>query len=168
VTFAAEILTDGELSASRAREKWAETAESQARKVKVKGKALFLHGMKDGKLTLAYYQSYGNDICDTVFTGELSEYDDGKSQLYGKVTASPAMKRFAVGIGAGIIPLLALVFAVGYYGFGVYLPSVVYYAGVAAAAVSAVMSLAVDKNKTKLISEYLYNFLKEDKHDEGD
>jgi len=165
VTFAVSVLTDGELSANRARLKWSETIEAQSRKAKIKGKALFLHGMKGGKFTLAYYQSYGTDWCDTVFTGEIAEYDDGKSQIFGKVTASPAMKRFAVGAAVGIIPLLLLIFVVSYYGFGVYLPSVVYYGGIAAAAVSAVMSLAVDKNKTKIISEYLYNFLKEDQHE---
>lgn len=167
VTFSTEILTDGEISVDEARRKWNETAESQARKTKVKGKALFLHGVKGNKFTLFYHQSYGTDWCDTVFTGEIAEYDDGKSQIFGKVTASPTMKKFAAGLAIGTVPVLLTIWIV-LYCFGVYMPALVSYAVIVIAAVSAVMSLAVDKGKAKIITEYLYEFLKEAEHDEGD
>ncbi|MCL2071582.1 MAG: hypothetical protein FWH07_05030 [Oscillospiraceae bacterium] len=177
--FSAEIILDGAVSSSEARTNWKNAVESDAHKVKVKGKTLFLHSYKDNRCVLHYYQSYGRDFCDTMFIGEIFEYGEGGSQITGKITASTAMKRFAWIMIAASLPLAFLFNAVLYYSL-IFLDKLNPYITTArdtglygiftfaAAAITSViigiMCLIVDKRKLKAITDYLYNFLKESEY----
>ncbi|MCL2754724.1 MAG: hypothetical protein FWD35_03270, partial [Oscillospiraceae bacterium] len=115
--FKADIVLDGELSPEKAREKWKQTALDVGKRInrgkKVKGSPMYIHShdSKTRRYILYYYHNYGGDFCDTMFTGEIFEYDDGKCQISGRVTASRFMKRFAVVLAALSLPL-ALVLTV--------------------------------------------------------
>jgi hypothetical protein len=180
--FSTEIILDGAIPSSDARQKWKKAIESNARKAKIKGKILFLHSLKDNKYILHYYQSYGRDFCDTMFTGEIFEYDDNKSQITGKITAPVTMKRFAWGLIAASLPLAFLLNVILYYAVphftitqGMDMPETGYngvfiFGGTALALIAiAVMSLMVDKRKAKAVMDYLHEFLQnnEGEHDNG-
>ena len=172
--FSLEIVVDGKISSTEAREKWEQTMDSSARKAKIKGKPLFLHSRhakQRHKYVLHYYQSYGRDFCDTMFTGEIFEYDDGKSQITGKITTSTSMKRFAAALFILAIPL-AFLFNVGLYHLAPYLtflPSLnelFTFIGAALVIISiGIMCLIIDKRKIRKITDYLHEFLQEESDD---
>ncbi|MCL1904151.1 MAG: hypothetical protein FWF94_07025 [Oscillospiraceae bacterium] len=178
--FSTEIILDGEIPSTDAKLKWERAAESGARVGRVKGKALFLHSHKEHKYSLHYYQSYGKDLCDIMFTGEIFEYDEGKSQISGKITVSEAMKLFAWIIIIASFPLALLFnlilyyitpFVEGYMPFLTKLPETGYngvfsFAGAAVALVIVgIMSLKVDKRKVKTVMDYLHEFLQREEEE---
>jgi hypothetical protein len=176
--FSQEILLDGKISSAAARERWEQAADSGARRAKVKGKALYLHSrtgsLGTGKYVLHYYQAYGNDFCDAVFTGEIYEYDEGQSQITGKITVSRSMKLFAVLLMVFSFPLALIIEAILYYTTPFmevipFMPANFAFNQifvVAAATISliliAVMCLFVDKRRVKEIMDYLHEFLREE------
>ena len=164
--FSAEVILDSPLSTAQAGQKWKQEVESCARKGKTKGKALFLHSFKEGKCVLHYYQNYGGDFCDTVFTGEISEYDNG-SQITGNVTVPKSMRWFAAALIVASIPLSILFNFILYrvvpsLSGSSYMIEVSTFVGAMLALIAiAIMSLMTDKRKVKVIMDYLHEFLRE-------
>ncbi|MDR0222972.1 MAG: hypothetical protein LBI38_05515 [Oscillospiraceae bacterium] len=172
VKLSVDILLDGNIPPGEVRRKWEETADFQTKETPVKGKPFFRHGKKGGKFTLSYYRSYGSDICDAAFKGEIYEYGDGGCCAKGKITSSPQVRIIAAVIFAvGIILALLCPVALENLPFGGIDPNTgrknaaeilpVYPAlGITAAslAVSA-MSLAVDRRKARAITDYLQEFI---------
>ncbi|MCL1789393.1 MAG: hypothetical protein FWG33_03465 [Oscillospiraceae bacterium] len=178
--FSTEIILDGEIPSGDARQKWKKEVESDARKGKIKGKALFLHSHKNNKLVLRYYQSYGKDFCDTMFTGEIFSYDDGKSQITGKITVPETMRRFAWGLIAASFPIALLFNLILYFTapfFEEYMPflpklpetgynGVFTFSGaVLILIIIGIMCLTVDKRKIKSVVDYLHEFLQEEQEE---
>jgi hypothetical protein len=171
--FKAEIVLDGELSSADAQQKWEDTALKEARKARVKGKPLYIHARSRGKYVLYYYHNFGGDFCDTMFTGEIFEYDEGKSQITGKITASTAMKRFAVVLFLLSLPL-ALLFDMLMLYLIPYLQIMESYENnqlfqifafggtVVTINAIAVLSLCIDNRRVHNIMEYLNDFLKDE------
>jgi hypothetical protein len=171
--FSSEIVLAGDITTGEARQKWEQAAVSNARKSKIKGKPLFLHSQKKGKYVLHYYQSYGNDVCDAMFTGEIFDYDGGGCQVTGKVTVSSFMKRFAAVLAVAAFPLAILFGIVLRYVLILFDQSNAYereliqdFFAVCGAffviAGIAVMCLIVDKRRVQSIMEYLNNFIKKE------
>jgi hypothetical protein len=172
--FKAEIVLDGELTSAQAREKWEHTATAEARKKKVRGKATYVHSTsaKTRKYILYYYHNYGGDFCDTMFTGEIFEYDEGRCQVSGKVTASTAAKRFAGVLIAFSIPLAFLFNMIMYYATPhleilPFMPSgfkynelFVFIGAILVINAIAILSLCVDNRRVRNITDYLHEFLK--------
>jgi len=176
--FKTEITLEGELSSQAAREKWEQTSLEVGKKVnkrkKKRGSPLFVHSKYKGKYVLYYYHNYGGDFCDTMFTGEIFEYDEGKCQVTGFVTASTSLRRFAVALFALAAPL-ALGFTLLVYYIAPFLEvapllsegfehniGLVFVGAVAAVAAIAVLCLFVDNRRVKSILDYLNEFLKEE------
>jgi hypothetical protein len=176
--FSQEIVLDGHITSAEAREKWADEVESGARKAKVKGKSLYLHSYeKTSKLlkkcVLYYYRDYGRDFCDSMFTGEIFEYEDGGCQITGVVTVPKAMKRFAIALIALSLPLARLfneiLFAVSpllninFYTLDRTTFEVMTFIIVALTFITiGFMCMVVDKNKVNGIIEYLHGFLRDE------
>jgi hypothetical protein len=173
--FKAEIVLDGELTTEQAREKWEQTATAQARGAKVRGKAVYIHSRspKSGKYILYYYHNFGGDFCDTMFTGEIFEYDEGKCQVLGHVTASTGIRRFSRALMILSVPLGFLFNVIMYY-LTPYLAVLPFMPGdprgysetfMFAGAVLvinaiAVLCLFVDNRRVRSITDYLHTFLK--------
>jgi len=180
--FSAEILIDGELSSKQARNKWEKVALKTAmqinkrsrKKANGKGRALYVHttSTKDRKYVLYYHHNYGSDFCDTMFKGEIFDYDDGKCQILGKVTASTGIKRFSRIIMLLSIPL-AILFNQLFYFVGSrveilpFMPhgyeyNALYIFGGTILTLNAIaiMCLCIDNKKVRAISDYLNEFLK--------
>jgi uncharacterized protein YjeT (DUF2065 family) len=180
--ISAEIVVDGNITPEEARLKWEQTAVSSSRKVKIKGKSLFLHLKKDGKYVLQYYQNYGSDVCDAVFIGDIYEYDENGSQITGKVKAPRSMKILSIILFVLALPIAVLINTLLYY----VLPTLsqpkmaddMIYMGDAVLElltiagsglviiVIGVMCLIVDKRKVSAIIDYLYNFLRRDNRED--
>jgi len=176
--FKSEIVVDGVIPTSHARSKWEHAVRSGATRMKIKGKALFLHSYsKDNRCVLNYYQNYGGDFCSATFTGEIFDYDEGKSQITGNVTASASVKRFAWGLLAASLPSALLFSALLFFSTpflresvpflqGLLLFSdnvVVSFAGTMLVLTAiAIMCFVVDKRRSKEIMDYLHKFLQED------
>ncbi|MCL2037359.1 MAG: hypothetical protein FWG83_08265 [Oscillospiraceae bacterium] len=185
--FSPEIVLDGTLSTAEARLKWEKETESGARQAKVKGKALFLHSLapekpaksskEGGRYVLHYYSNYGGDFCDAVFSGEIFEYEDTRSQILGKVTVSRSMKRFSIILFVLALPLAVLFDMMVYFGkprLYEAMPSMrsilnyidssilTIFIATSVTVAAGIMCLIVDKRKVKEIMDYLNDFLKED------
>jgi hypothetical protein len=173
--FKADIVLDGELSSTQAREKWERTAVDtarQANKGKIKGRAVYVHGGVAGKYVLYYYHNFGGDFCDTMFTGEIFEYDEGKCQVTGRITVSTSVKRFAAVLFALSIPL-GILFELIIHHVSPYLmiPQLspdfdynnwlVFGGAFLAVNAIAVLCLCVDNRRVRNITDYLHEFLKE-------
>jgi hypothetical protein len=175
--FKVMIHLDGELTSAQAKKKWEDTAVSEARKAKIKGRATYRHSVSKGKYILYYYHNYGGDFCDTMFTGEIYEYDEGKCQITGKVTASKGLKRFSAVLIALSAPL-ALLFTMLVYHVAPHLPynetmriltegfehniAFIFGGTVTAFIAIAILCLWVDNRRVKSIMDYLSVFLKEE------
>ena len=179
--FSPEIVLAGHMSSEEARDKWEKAVESGARQGKVTGKSLFLHSYENTskllkKCVLHYYQCYGNDFCDAMFTGEIYDYEDGNCQIHGKVTVPPAMKRFSVILFVLAIPLASLLNEVLYRmrqfsNLVINTRNIEYFTffgGVLAIVAIGIMCRMVDKRKVKHIIEYLNEFLKKDLNGKGE
>jgi hypothetical protein len=169
--FKSDIVVDGTLASTNAKLKWEKVAISNAMKLRIKGKPLFVHSRKENKYILNYYQSYGRDFCDATFVGEIFEYDEGGSQITGKVTASTSVKRFGLGLIALSLPL-AFVFNEILHlvlpGSREPIQELFAFSGAALALiVIAIMCFIVDKRRVKEIMEYLNKFLQEEEQDNG-
>jgi hypothetical protein len=176
--FFQEIVLDGNISTAEAREKWENAIESGARKMKVKGKSLFLHSrtgsLGTGKYVLHYHREYGRDFCDAVFTGEIFEYEEGTSQIHGKVTVSKQMKRFGIILAILSFPLAIVFDWILFYitphlavipfmpeGFQFNQLFVLIAATLAIIAIG-IMCMMIDKRRVKEIMDYLQDFLRKE------
>jgi len=176
--FSADIVLDGAISTDAARDKWDKAIESGARKAKVKGKNLFLHSrtgaLGTGKYVLHYHREYGKDFCDAVFTGDIYDYDEGTSQITGKITVSKSMRIFGIALTALSLPLAfifewILFFVTPHLEVIPFMPSgfefnqlFVIIAATLAIGAIGILCLIVDKRRVKDIMDYLHEFLQEE------
>ncbi|MCL2633298.1 MAG: hypothetical protein FWD34_02165 [Oscillospiraceae bacterium] len=168
IIFSTDVLVDGNITSELARQRWSEYEQEQ-----IRGKPLFIHSMKDGKYMLHYHQSYKTDLCDTVFLGEIFEYEESGSQILGKVTASKSMRRFGIATIIAAFPVAWLVNVLLFHvdellnnmeminpiRLNNFNPTLTFFASAIIAAGVAIMSQNVDKRRVKDITEHLHKFL---------
>jgi hypothetical protein len=152
--FKKELHMTGSDSADSARSRWKERNPSPT-----VGKPHFVRtaDSKEQNLLLFYHHSFGKDMCDTMFTGEILP-NDGGCQLHGYITVTPRMRLFAwiMLIAAAVAGFLTLLF------FPLRIAFIVWGGGI----VLFFVTHQVTKQRANAITDYLQTFINIPESDE--
>lgn len=136
---------------------------------KMKGQPLFLFSRNLNIIQLKYYQSYKNDMCDTMYEGELKKGLEG-CQLIGNIKKPRAIWAICIGIVCTLlIDLLVISFFITFYeDFDILNHLVLWFTLIAARAIMIVHLLRFDRKRAKLVKEEITKFMQTERKNEDD
>lgn len=144
-----------------------EISEQRSTLYKKKGQPMFVFSRDKDKISMNYYQAYKNDMCDTMYQGELKKGLEG-CQLIGGVKKPRTIWVICVAIACSlIIDLLVIsLLIVIYENFNILDYLLQWFLIIAVRAVFIVQLLRFDRRSVKLVKDKITEFMQAERNKE--
>lgn len=136
------------------------TEQNNSELYKQKGQPLFILSRNNNTIRIKYYQSYKNDMCDTMYQGELTKGLEC-CRLTGAVKKPRAVWNICIAIACSlIIDLLIISFLIVIYdNFEIVDHLLEWLLAIAIRAVVIIQLLRFDRKRVKLVKDNITKFM---------